>query len=551
MHFYDRLDRFSENIALIDAETGVRVTYNELESLVRDRVRQLDGPRKLIFIEVKNDIHSLVIYLACLRSGHVVHLIESRNDPKTKPLIDIYKPNLIIGSDQAFHQNSLVSHDLHPDLCLLLSTSGSTGTPKFVKLSSKNVHSNAVSISEYLEIGETERAFSHLKSYYSYGLSVVNSHIASGAGLILTSRSITEPEFLDQLKRFEATSLAGVPYTFETLRRLNFDLSQFVRLRTLTQAGGKLEPHLVLDYAKRSKELGKRFVVMYGQTEAAPRMAYLPSQYLESNPESIGLAIPGGELYIVDANHQPVVEAGVQGELAYKGPNVMMGYALTGTDLGSDNTPTQLLTGDIAYKNIDGLFFIVGRSSRFVKIFGLRFNLDQIQSDLKSEFGELAVAGTDERIKIAVRQKTKAECLDFTRVVARKYNLPESCFAVTSYREIPVLSNGKYDYKAVLSGIDGVKATNWIYKIGAFVAEVLEINDKDWASISDVYKKILNLNEVELGASFDSLGADSLSYVCLAIELEEVLGASLPGEWRSMSIRSLEELYVQKNAASA
>lgn len=548
--FFHQLEKFGDKPALIDAETDVCISYQNLENLIRQRCEQLPANRQLVFIEATNTIIWLVTYLACLRQQYVVYLLETLDDEKTQALIDTYKPNFIITADQEIKVLNEITCDLHQDLLLLLSTSGSTGTPKFVKLSVKNIQSNAESIAEYLRLDSSERAYAHLKPFYSYGLSVIHSHLVVGAALILSSRSITEPEFLQQLKEYQATSFAGVPYTFETLLRLKFNINQYPQLRYVTQAGGKLVAHMVADYAKRCEAENKRFVVMYGQTEAAPRISYLPAEFAVKYPESIGKAIPGGELFLVDENKKPIVEIDKPGELAYRGPNVMMGYAIAPEQLATDETPDCLYTGDIAYRSAEGLFYIVGRTSRFVKMFGLRINLDQIQSDLKLYYSNIAVTGNDQRILIALSQEETAHSSGLISQLARRYHLPEICFRVSIYPEIPLLPNGKYHYKKMLTDMENPQQLNWFVNLTRKVSDLLELNDRHWLSISDLYRTLLPHSEITDQDSFDSLDADSLSYVTLAIEMEAAFLDALPTDWRSMPLSTLDALYLSRRVAA-
>ncbi len=548
--FFHQLDKFGDKPALIDAETGACISYLDLENLIQQRRKQLTTVRQLVFIEATNSIPWLVTYLACLRQQYVVYLLETLDDEKTQALIDTYQPNLIIAANQEIKVVNENPYDLHQDLLLLLSTSGSTGTPKFVKLSAKNIQSNAESIAEYLQLDSSERAYAHLKPFYSYGLSVIHSHLVVGAALILTSRSITEPEFLHQLKQYRTSSFAGVPYTFETLLRLKFDISQYPQLRYLTQAGGKLVTHMVVDYVKRCAVEDKRFIVMYGQTEAAPRISYLPAEFAEKYPESIGVAIPGGQLFLVDENKKTITETDKPGELAYRGPNVMMGYATSPEQLATDETPDCLYTGDIACINADGLFYIIGRTSRFVKMFGLRINLDQIQSDLKLYYSNIAVTGNDQRILIVLTQDDAANSSGLISQLAHRYHLPENCFRLSVYPEIPLLPNGKYHYKKMLADMDSPQQLNWFTRLTRKVSDLLELNDRQWLSISDLYRTLLSNPNITDEDSFDSLEVDSLSYVTLAIEMEATLADALPADWRSLPLSKLDAIYLSRRAAA-
>ena len=154
-------------------------------------------------------------------------------------------------------------YPLNDELALLLTTSGSTGSPKLVRQSYKNIEANTRSIVEYLELTETERAITTLPMNYTYGISIINTHLWVGASLILTEKGLMQKEFWQQIKDYEATSFGGVPYTYEMLNRLRFERMKLPSLRYVTQAGGKLSPQLHENFAKWAKESGKKFIVMY------------------------------------------------------------------------------------------------------------------------------------------------------------------------------------------------------------------------------------------------------------------------------------------------
>ncbi len=189
-------------------------------------------------------------------------------------MVEQYKPNVVWHwATGGFEEERpcAISHDLHPELCVLLSTSGSTGTPKFVKLSATNIDSNARSICEYLrEWALSERAATTLQFNYSYGMSVVNSHLACGASLALTGSVCRGSLVLELFRRVRGDQFAGVPYSFEMLDRAAFPWAATPGLRYATQAGGRLAPELVRRIARSGNKYGWRFYVMYGQTRLRP-----------------------------------------------------------------------------------------------------------------------------------------------------------------------------------------------------------------------------------------------------------------------------------------
>ncbi len=349
------------------------------------------------------DAASAIAYLAAFRAGHAVILLEADADPTA--IIDIYDPRYVISGDQVEVREDAAPADLHPDLRLLLSTSGSTGSPKLVRLTEANVAANAASIAQYLELGPGERAIASLPLSYSYGLSVLNSHVHAGASIAFTPHSVIRPEFWQDVRRHDVTSFAGVPYAYAMLERIGMRDMDLPALRTMTQAGGRLDPEVARRFAQQ-----RRFFVMYGQTEATARIAYVPPQRLADKPGSIGIAIPGGELSIED------------GELVYRGPNVMMGYATARADLArGDELGGVLRTGDLGHHDDEGFFYVTGRAKRIAKVYGQRINLDEIEAAVDGPAG--AIAG-DDRIDVFAERGADA------RALAARFRLPPRALRV-------------------------------------------------------------------------------------------------------------------------
>ena len=346
------------------------LSYRELADQVAASASDLGSRRRLVLLETHNDTATLVHYLAALAGGHVVLPLPA--DADHAAVIAAYDPDVIVRDGSVSHRHR-AAHDLHPELALLLSTSGSTGSPKLVRLSRTNLAANADAIATYLDIRHTDRAATTLPMSYCYGLSVVHSHLLRGAGLILTDHSVVDDEFWDLVARHRGTSFAGVPHTFDLLDRIGFDDMALPHLRHVTQAGGRL----AADHVRRLTELGRRrgwqLFVMYGATEATARMSYLPPEIAHDNPRSIGVPIPGGTFDIEPIDGMP----DDVGELIYHGPNVMMGYAHDHTDLAAGRTVDALRTGDLARRSAGGLYEVVGRISRFAKMYGLRIDRQQ------------------------------------------------------------------------------------------------------------------------------------------------------------------------------
>ncbi len=435
-------------------------TSKEIQSYC-DKLNGIIPSRSLVFCLCENSIGSLVGYISFLQNRVVPVMLDATKGVDTiEPLLEIYKPNYIWApltkevvdtapvleiEGYGLYEYSSVRIPMDDRLALLLTTSGSTGSPKLVRLTEENIKSNAESIAEYLDITSEERPITTLPMYYSYGLSVINSHLVKGATILLTDKSVMQKEFWTFAKEQKATSIAGVPYTYEMLKRLRFFRMDLPDLKTLTQAGGKLNANIAKEYIEHSAETGRRFFVMYGQTEATARMSYLPIDKSIEKYSSIGIAIPGGKFSIIDSDGNEIVEPNVDGELVYNGPNVSMGYAECIADLAKgDENNGCLYTGDIARMDEDGFFYITGRMKRFVKVWGNRCNLDAVEQFVKAITTNCACAGVDDMITIFVT--TEGLESEIKNLLVEKTGLNIRAFTVKVIDSIPKSSSGKIQY---------------------------------------------------------------------------------------------------------
>jgi long-chain acyl-CoA synthetase len=466
-NFWEAVSEFNTNIALIDPEHNVRLTYKELNNLADNTARALKmGRKSMAFLFCKNDYLSVINYLALLRAGHAVLLLDNKlNEEIRTQLIDLYKPELIfspepirsalysleeINKDSAFYIRNKAEGDLYPDLAVLLSTSGTTGSPKLVRLAYKNVQANAASISDYLNITQEQRAITSLPMSYSFGLSVINSFLLSGASLLLTDKSFVFRDFWSVFNEFECTSFSGVPYSYELLKKTNFENMDLPSLKVMTQAGGRLSNDLIKYFSELSMERDFLFYVMYGQTEATARISYVPPTELPKKIGSIGISIPGGVISIWSEGEE-VKESNIEGELIYKGDNVMLGYAEERDDLAKgDELKGTLYTGDLGYKDEDGYFNVTGRLKRFIKIFGLRLNLDDVEKMIESHYKIFnACSGTDDRLNILLDKGNDKTAEDIRQKVSVYYKINKSIITVRLADKMPVTESGKKDYKAI------------------------------------------------------------------------------------------------------
>lgn len=391
---------------VIDAVTGETLT----DELIEAEAARLTG-ETLVILPIETTIASIARYLAALRLG---------------------KPVLLLDPDGPHNEfaERFRTDQVHPDLAVLLTTSGSTGNPKLVRLSRTAVRTNAEQIAQALEIDGNEVAITTLPLFYSYGLSVLNSHLIRGATVVLERTGIMQRTFWNAAVEHQVTSMAFVPSQYEMLRRLRFDPAKYPALRTLTQAGGRLRADRVTEFAGRMATVGGKLFVMYGQTEAAPRMATLPPDRLADKLGSVGRALPGGEFVIEDD------------EVVYRGPNVMMGYAETADDLVKDDEQGGVLrTGDLGRLDDEGFLFITGRLKRMAKVFGVRINLD----DIEKNFPVAAVAGDDKLIVFT----DDADVTALRGKIAEWLGTHHTGVVVHRIQALPLLPNGKTDYRAL------------------------------------------------------------------------------------------------------
>jgi long-chain acyl-CoA synthetase len=457
MNFWD-LDHPSSSPALIDGASGRRWSYGDLKQAAALFGAKL-GKRKqkqLGFIMCSNTPECVAAYVGSLQSNTASALFSADLPGELlSRLVTIYRPDWVfaassmrrpadytvigtMGSYLLWGSHHPQVRDISPVLGLLLSTSGSTGTPKLVRLSRSNLQANAGSIREYLGLHEQERPITALPMAYSYGLSVINSHLLAGSAILLTNHSVLQKEFWEFVGAAQATSFAGVPYTYQMLLRAGL-MQRDLPILTWTQAGGRLEPKYVEQVHAIALARGRRFFVMYGQTEATARISYLPPEQLAKNVGSIGIPIPGGNLRMEPES----------GELVYAGPNVMLGYAQNIKDLSKgDELNGELYTGDLGRQDENGFFHITGRNKRFLKVVGLRLSLDDVEATLGRHFDSpLACFGTDDALQIAVEDSSLTDPM--LRLCCEVFKLHRSVVRVTHVERLPLTSNGKTDYSTL------------------------------------------------------------------------------------------------------
>lgn len=447
-----------ERTALIEAATGERRSFAELTSAVR-RFAEGAAPWEggLAFVYVANRMDDVVAYLGCRKAGLAVALLDAGLAAERQAALRAaYAPELILGGAAVSSPSSArsvrlgeghvawaevgrVLSPVAPQLGLCLSTSGSTGSPKFVRLSGENLVANARSIVAALDIESSEVALAHLPFHYSYGLSILHSHLLAGSTVVLTSESALRPGFLAAVAAHDVTTIPNVPFGYALFERVGFREASLPSVRVLTQAGGRLPPELADRYHAHMTSRGGKLHIMYGQTEGTARLSVLHSDDYTTYRGSVGRAVPGGSFEVLDPDPSG------RGAIRYRGPNVMLGYASdrAGLARGDDNLGV-LDTGDAG--RLDGdVLTVSGRLGRVAKVFGLRFDLDEVEH-LAARFGTVAVVEGSDQLLVFAERHDDEQCRDLHRVLARQLRLPPAGVHVESIERLPRTAAGKVAY---------------------------------------------------------------------------------------------------------
>lgn len=435
--------RDGERVAVVDADAGMRLTYAELDRAANafGRAFRHHG-RALVIVFANNSAGFAIAYTATLLRGHAVALFDAALDPQRKSeVVALYRPAFVVdcaaGSTPVV-QALGVGPSVHEDLALLLSTSGSTGSAKLVRLSRGAVLSNARAIAQSLSIAPGAVAPTSLRPSYSYGLSVLHSHWVAGATVVFTRHGIVTREFWQAFSAHRCTSFAGVPFAYEALVKLRMDVRPPKTLMQMTQAGGRLATPIAERFHAAMVARGGAFTVMYGQTEATARMSVLPSHDFGKKKGSAGRAIPGGS-FAIEADD----------EVVYRGPSVMMGYATVPEDLEKgDELGGVLRTGDLGALDGDGFLTLTGRKKRIAKVYGNRYNLDEVE-ELARAACPVAALARDERVVVFCEGASNETLARVRRLVADGLGVHGDAVDARPIAALPQTPNGKMDYSSL------------------------------------------------------------------------------------------------------
>ena len=408
-----------DGIAVID--DGREVSYRELSKLSADAAKGLE-PQTVKVVVNGQDLATVALFVGCVNKGVVPLMV-----PATM--------------DAALLERLRSTYDGKPtsqELALLLTTSGSTGSPKLVRISRANLKADNKMSERLLALDSATRMTMILPICYAWGLSVACAVLAAGGTLAMTRKTVMDAELADVMLSSRATHFAGVPYMYEMLDRFRFFERSFPSLKGLLVSGGALSPALRRKFAEESKARGMSFLEGYGQTETTGVMATIRTDLMPERIGSIGKAGEGGRFSLKDG-----------GELVYEGDIVAMGYATCAEDLlKGDEWKGVRETGDIATIDAEGYVTLTGRASRFVKIFGNRVALDEVENILKDAFpaSSIAATGADNDLHVFA---TAASAEEIERMLVAKLHFNATVMKVHMLDSMPLNANGKTDYQGL------------------------------------------------------------------------------------------------------
>ena len=457
------LDQKPEEAFAIRDDSGHTLTYGQLTEEI-DAICALDLPRCVAFCLCESCAGALTGYLAFESCGVVPLLLNAALDAGLRDRLEqTYRPayywapaavaETLEGEtvyrtlDYVLLKTVYEPYPLNPTLSLLLTTSGSTGSPKLVRHKYGNLEANAENVAKIFGWTPADVGICDLPMHYTMGLNVINTHLIVGACVLMVKANLMDPAFWSFIREYGGTSFCGVPFSYEIMRRIGFDKMDLPALKTLAEGGGKLTDKMFQWLANDCAAKGRRFCATFGTSETSARMAFLDPALAQVKTGSIGKAIPPGELFLTD---ETVHEDGTaDGELCFRGPNVTMGYAECAADLQKgDEFCGEYHTGDLAKRDADGFYYIVGRKKRFLKLFGMRVSLDETERILRSEYGQdFVCVGDDRKMRVFTTDASLKDLI--VPFLSEKTKLHNSAFTALVIDEIPRNEYGKVRFSVL------------------------------------------------------------------------------------------------------
>jgi long-chain acyl-CoA synthetase len=436
------------NYTLSNCQASVFLVQTKYERLLGEILRE---NRSVSFLISEKPLKQTPAGFSAETFDHILDaLVPSVEKPLEEP--NCHKPDIL---DYNLEHESTQAP---PELAAIFYTSGSTGRPKGVMLSHRNLISNTIATVKYLSLGPKDSVIVILPFYYIYGNSLLLTHILTGGTLVIDNRFLYPEIVLDTMERERVTGFSGVPSNFMILlNNSTFASRKFEHLRYFTQAGGAMAPEVIrkLMNAFPNKEI----YIMYGLTEASPRVSYVPPQRLKDKVGSIGIPVPGVRLRILKEDGSEAV-VGEEGEIAVFGDNVMLGYWNEPEENKLILRDRWLLTGDLGRKDGEGCFWVVGRKKDIIKAGGNRLSAKEIEECILElvTVAEAAVFGVPdsvlgEAIKAVVVPKegeklARKDIQDFCRSRLGDNNVPKYVeFALS----MPKYQSGKVNKQVLRS----------------------------------------------------------------------------------------------------
>lgn len=397
---------------------GRNITFRELKEMGERLVAGIP-PRTVKLIRASTSPETVALFAACINHG----------------IVPLMLPEKIDDALYAKLSATYAGAPVHEDLALLISTSGSTGSPKLVRTSYANLSEDCRCAAADHQLGPKDVFLIPLPLCYAFGIQVVSACLTTGATIVISSRTVVDPGFGDLMAATGSTHFVGVPYMYEMMDRLNFFSRPFPALKNLSISGGALAPALRRKYAEWARDAGKVFCEIYGQTETLAYMAKIETNERLDKVGTIGQASSGGRFSI-----------NADGGLVYHGPIVAMGYAQCAEDLlKGDEWRGVRETGDNARIDEEGFVTLTGRTSRFIKIFGNRVSLQEVEYIVKDAFPDCSCAatGADNDLHVFATGRAAAE---IERILVDKLHFNTTVMKIHALNALPLNANGKVDY---------------------------------------------------------------------------------------------------------
>lgn len=459
-------DKYLGQPAIID-DTEMVVTFDDLAQFKREIV-EIVPERSLVFHLSRNVCGSMAGYCVFVSTTIVPAMFDAgTNKDMMDNLINIYQPDyfwlpedmvetypgevVYTKFNYCMVKTGLKSYPMHPELGLLLTTSGSTGTPKLVRTSYSNIDGFETLIANYCCHDESipNHHISTMPIYHNYDLLGLSRMLYYGWYCLLTTKSIISPDFWKFFKKYGANSFGSVPFNYELLEKVKFR-EMGLKMSYTTEAGGSMPVELQKAYAQWHHDNGGNLQIIYGATEAPGGLIIMTGLDNIRKLGSIGQVVPPGRAEIWDDDGSVITEPNIPGEIVYFGPTVCMGYASCGEDLikGYDYTEG-LHTGDIAYRDEEDFYYIVGRKARFLKFAGERVSMDETEKLISQELGGIPVAchGVDNNMGVYVCSDDESLKDKIIMYLISKLKISPTMVNVKFMDEFPRLANGKINYQ--------------------------------------------------------------------------------------------------------